>query len=304
MSSKIEGTITDSKDVYVLDATGKAPKDDTPVVANYREAMRLATQLNVGGKLTSNNIRQIHSVLLNNTDHKGELGKFRNIDAWIGDSETTPIEGALYVAPHHTQVISRMDNLLDYVNDADESPLIRVAVFHYMFEAIHPFEDGNGRIGRMLIPSLLNCLGLLTEPVLYTSQYFEKNKDLYRQELRKVDKTGELTSWIKFFLESIVRQSEISVELVDRMLSLNNYLHEQYKNNQSPNMSRLIDYVFENPVFVVSDIIAKLGITRITVQKLIEILLKDKVIERFEEVRGRKGATVYLYMPLIALIVT
>jgi Fic family protein len=302
VSSKIEGTITDTKDVYVLDATGKAPKHDTPVVANYREAMKLASKLNQEGKLTDHNIRQLHVVLLNGTDHKGELGKYRIKDAWIGDSEDTPIEEAIYVAPHHTQLNSRMENLLDYVNNADESPLVKVAVFHYMFEAIHPFEDGNGRIGRMLIPALLNQMGLLTEPVLYTSQYFEKNKALYREELRKADKSRDLTSWVQFFLESIVKQSEISVELVDRMLALNDQLHAKYESSQSPNMRRLIDYIFENPVFVVSEVVAKLGITRHTAQSLIDKLKADEVIETMPDVKGRKGAVVYLYMPLLRLI--
>jgi Fic family protein len=304
VSSKIEGTITDSKDVYVLDATGKPPKKDTPVVANYREALKLATQLNKNGgsKLTDHTIRQLHSVLLKDTDHKGELGKYRNVAAWIGENENTPIEQALYVTPHHTQLSARMENLLAYVNTADESPLVKVAIFHYMFEAIHPFEDGNGRIGRMLIPSLLHNLGLLTQPVLYTSQYFEKNKDLYRENLRIVDKSGDLTSWIIFFLESLVRQSEISVALVDRMLALNTELHNTYAGEQSPNIRRIVDYIFENPVFVLKDVFTSLRITRLTAQVLVDKLIGDGVIEKYEGITGKHGATVYLYTPLLNLI--
>lgn len=302
VSSKIEGTITDSKDVYLLDATGKAPKSDTLVVANYREAMKLAMQLNKNGNLTDHTIRQVHKVLLENTDHKGELGAYRKKDAWIGNNENTPIEDAIYVTPHHTQITSRMENLLKFINHADESPIIKVAIFHYMFEAIHPFEDGNGRIGRMLIPSLLNHMGILTQPVLYTSQYFEKNKDLYKEELRKVDKTKDLTSWVQFFLESIVKQSKISVELVDKMLALNEELQKKYEHSQSPNMRRLVDFIFENPAFVVSEVVSKLGITRLTAQALINIMLEDKVIQTFPEIKGRKGATVYIYIPLFNLI--
>jgi Fic family protein len=303
VSSKIEGTVTDSKDVYVLDATGKPPQKDTPVVANYREALKLATQLNADGKLTDHSIRQLHTVLLKDTDHKGELGRYRTIDAWIGNSENTPIEEAIYVTPYPTQVNARMENLLKYINEFDESPLVKVAVFHYMFEAIHPFEDGNGRIGRMLIPSLLNHMGLLTQPVLYTSQYFEKNKDLYREQLRLVDTTRDLTTWVIFFLKSIVKQSEISVDLVDKMLALNLQLNNKYMNDQSPNVRRLIDYIFENPVFVVSEIVSTLGITRHTAQSLIDKLITDNEIDKLPNVRGRKGATVYFYMPLLNLII-
>jgi Fic family protein len=302
LSSKIEGTITDSKDVYVLDATGKAPKADTPVVANYREALKLAIQLNQDGILTDNSIRQLHEVLLKDTQYKGELGKYRTKDAWIGKDESTPIGEAIYVASHPTQISSRMENLLEYINNFDESPLVKVAVFHYMFEAIHPFEDGNGRIGRMLIPSLLNHMGLLTQPVLYTSQYFEKNKNLYRDKLREVDRTNNLIPWIIFFLESIVKQSEISVELVDKMLSLNEQLHGKYELSQSPNLRRLIDYIFENPVFVVSEVVKILKITRHTVQSLVDKLIEDKVIGKIPDIRGNKGAVVYLYTDLLELI--
>lgn len=305
LSSKIEGTITDSKDVFVLDATGKAPKSDTVVVANYRDAMKLAVSINRHTNLLSNHtIRQLHKVLLSNTQYKGELGKYREKDAWIGENERTPIEEAIYVTPHHTQLSSRMDNLLNYVNNYDETELVKVAVFHYCFEAIHPFEDGNGRIGRMLIPSLLSSMGVLSEPVLYTSEYFEKNKDLYREKLREVDQSGDLTSWVKFFLESIVKQSEISVALVDKMMALNSNLITEYENSQSPTIRRMIDFIFENPVFIASDVTRELQISRHTTRSLIETLLGGDVLEVHQGAKGRKGATVYIYTDLISLIIS
>ncbi|MDZ7744488.1 MAG: Fic family protein [Candidatus Saccharibacteria bacterium] len=304
LSSKIEGTITDSKDVFVLDATGKSPKEDTPVVANYRKALKLASEFNKTEGLSNTKIRQIHHVLLEGTHHKGELGKYREKDAWIGNNETTPIEEALYVTPHFSQIDSRMENLLSYINGEDESPLVKTAIFHYMFEAIHPFEDGNGRIGRMLIPALLNYQGVLSEPVLYTSQYFEKNKELYKNKLRETDKTRDLNAWTCFFLESIVKQSEISVSLVDAMLDLNGELQNSYGSSQSPNIRRIVDYIFENPVFTASEVTANLSINRNTTKTLIEALLKDKVIEIYTEFKGRKGATVYIYTDLLRLIMS
>ncbi|HEX5797947.1 MAG TPA: Fic family protein [Candidatus Saccharimonadales bacterium] len=302
LSSKIEGTITDSKDVLVMDATGKAPKQDTVVVANYRRAMRDAITLSKRKSITHSNIRSLHKTLLSNTLHKGTLGKYREVDAWIGEDDNTPIGKALYVAPHHAQVRPYMDNLLEYFNKAEESPLIKVAIFHYQFEAIHPFEDGNGRIGRMLIPALLHYQKSISAPVLYTSEHFEKKSVEYRERLREVDRTRDITPWIIFFLESIREQCNISINLVDRILSLNAQLHEKYKTSQSPYMTQLIDFIFENPVFSIPEAIGKLGATRLTITTLVQQLGRDSILTQLDGIKAPHGAKVYFFPRLISLI--
>jgi len=302
LSSKMEGTITDSKDVFILDATGKAPKQDTIVVANYRSAMRLAIQHKADKKISNYKIRQLHNVLLQSTPHKGTLGKYRDVDAWIGENENTPIENALYVAAHPKQVKTYMDNLLEYFNDYNESPIVKAAVFHYYFEAIHPFEDGNGRIGRMLIPALLHYEGVLSAPVLYTSEYFEKRSMEYREKLRQVDKTGNLTPWLLFFLNAIKEQCEASIRLVDKIMGLNASLHAFYASSQSPNMTKIIDLIFETPVFTVRDVINKLNVTRITSKSLIDLLIADGIVREYTAIKGPKNAAIYIFPRLIDLV--
>ncbi len=300
LSSKMEGTITDSKDVFVLDATGKAPNQDTVVVANYRAAMMLALNF-PGNKISNHKIRQLHQELLAKTPHKGSLGQYRKVDAWIGKSEDTPIEDASYVAAHPAQVQAYMDNLVDYINNTDDSPLIKTAVFHYTFEAIHPFEDGNGRIGRMLVPTLLNYQGQLSAPVLYTSEHFEKNAVLYRQKLHEVDVSGDLTPWIQFFLRSLKEQCQISIALVNKIVELNDNLHQKYINSQSPNMTKAIDYIFEEPVFTIPQLCRALSIHRLTASALVKELVKSTTI-RDLGVRMANNTSVFYYPELLKII--
>ncbi|MBI2798321.1 Fic family protein [Candidatus Saccharibacteria bacterium] len=303
LSSKIEGTITDSKDVFILDATGKAPQQDTIVVANYRDAMRLAMKIkDQKGGISKYQIRQLHYVLLHRTPHNGALGKFRSKDVWIGKNKSTSIQKATYVPPFYTAVEGYMDNLVDYFNSTDETPLIKTAIFHYQFEAIHPFEDGNGRIGRMLIPALLQYQGALSAPVLYTSEYFEKKAKEYRQMLHYVDTTGDITPWIIFFLESLKEQCGISISLVEKITKLNEILLDRYEGSQSPNMNRMVNMIFETPVFQISHVIKTLKISRITASSLVNRLLEDRVIDSIRSVRGTKGATVYYFPKLLTLI--
>lgn len=302
LSSKIEGTITDSKDVFVLDVTGKALKRDTVVVANYRAAMLLSRKFKDKKGITLHQIRQLHQVLLRNTPHTGQLGKFRQVDAWIGRGENTPIEEALYITPHYTQISERLENLLDYVNNFDESPLIKVAIFHYQFEAIHPFEDGNGRIGRMLIPALLSYQGSITVPVLYTSEYFEKEADNYRSALRQVDKTGDFVPWVKFFLKALKEQCAISITLIERIMELYKDTQERFSGSSSPNMHRVVDYMFQYPVFTISDLVDNLKITRITATSLKDSLVTEGVVSALD-IRGNKGSRLYAFDALIGLIV-
>lgn len=302
LSSKIEGTITDSKDVFILDATGRALKQDTVVVANYRRAMHLAASFKDDRKITSPKIRQLHTILLRGTPFKGTLGKFREVDAWIGKNQNTPIDKAIYVCPQFVQVPAYIENLLSYFNNFDEDPIVKVAIFHYQFEAVHPFEDGNGRIGRMLIPALLNYQGSLSAPVLYTSEYFEKEADKYRQKLHEVDVSGDITPWVKFFLESIKGQCDLSINLVDRILALNAELHERYESSQSPNIIRVIDFMFENPAFTISEIVNKLKITRLTASKTVQALVDDKVAEEFTAIKADHNARIYIFPRLVDLI--
>jgi len=259
VSSKIEGTQSTSKDVFVYAAGGKATHVDTPVVSNYRSAMFDAIDaIDDRKKITKHLIKSLHGRLLTGVRYKGKLGTFRDGDVWIATREGDPIEKALYVPPEHFHVVSYIDNMIDYIdNDTNDINIVKAGIVHYQFEAVHPFEDGNGRIGRLLIPLILFYKGELSLPIVYSSGYFEARPDEYREALRAVDTTGKYEPWLKFFLNAIAEQAKETLRLVDEIRELNTNLKKRYETSKSPYMLRLIDLLFESPVISPPEIIKK-----------------------------------------------
>lgn len=305
VSSKIEGTKSTSSDIYVYDAGGKPKHNDTPVVSNYRDAMTDAIMgITRGEKLSMHMIKSLHYTLLKDVRYKGKLGDFRDDDVWIAERETDKITEALYVPPEALHLRTYMENLLQYIEDkeSDDLNLVKAGVVHYQFEAVHPFEDGNGRIGRLLIPLMLFYNGELSLPIVYSSGYFDKMPDKYRAALRKVDKTGEFEEWLAFFLTAIKEQAGETLALVDKIHNLNRHLKEKYQDSKSPYMGRFIDFLFESPAFTVPRAMDKLSTVRMTVIRLINTLEKDGVIYELEGQRGPGGTKIYLYTELLDII--
>jgi len=304
VSSKIEGTQSSSKDVYLFDAGGKAVHDDTPVVANYRRAMFEAIDSMEGRKkITKSLIKSLHKTLLTGVRYKGKLGDFRDCEVWIAEKEGDPIEKALYVPPDPIHVVSYIDNILDYIdNNSDDMNLVKAGVVHYQFEAVHPFEDGNGRIGRLLIPLILFYKGELSLPIVYSSGYFEARPNEYRNALREVDKTGKYEPWLKFFFSAIAEQAKDTLRLVDEITTLNKDLKKKYETSKSPYMLRLIDLLFEHPVISQPEVTRRLGIpSRMTASRLIDQLIKDGVLTEHEQ-KESGGASLYIFWDLLDII--
>lgn len=304
VSSKIEGTQSTSSDIYLYDAGGKAAFSDTPVVSNYRSAMTSAIKaVQEGRQLTTHLIKALHEVLLKDVRHSGRIGDFRDGDVWIAEKQGDPIEKALYVPPEALHVASYMDNIVDYIeNDESDLNLVKAAIAHYQFEAVHPFEDGNGRIGRLLIPLILFYKGDLDLPIVYSSGYFEARPDDYRAALRDVDKTGNYEPWIKFFLTAIKEQANETLALVERIHKLHSDLKKTYENSKSPYLPRVLDMLFMNPYFTIPMAMKELNINvRMTIVRMIEQLEKDGVITAISQ-RGPKGTTIYVYDDLFTLL--
>ena len=303
VSSKIEGTQSSSSDIYVYAAGGKAAFKDTPIVSNYRTAMNTAIrQLTEGHGLSMFMIRSLHSQLLTGVPYKGVLGDFRKNDVWIAEKDGDPIEKALYVPPEHFHVHSYIENILEFVDNYDEMNLVKAGIAHYQFEAVHPFEDGNGRIGRLLIPLILFYKGELSLPIVYISGYFEQRPQEYRQALRTVDSTGRYEEWLRFYFTAIEQQARETMVLINRIHTLNEQLREKYKNSKSPYMVRVIDYLFEAPVFTVPQIMAELNLPRVTIIRLVNQLEQDKVLQQVQGQKGREGANLYYFPALLSLI--
>jgi Fic family protein len=307
VSSKIEGTQSNSSDIYLYDAGGRAAYQDTPVVSNYRASMRAAIHaIQDGQQLSIGLIKSLHEILLKNVRHKGLLGDFRNDKVWIAEKMGDPIEEALYVPPEHVHVRSYIENILEYVDSDGDTDvnIVKAGMAHYQFEAVHPFEDGNGRIGRLLIPLILYYKHELSLPVVYSSGYFEARPDEYRSALRKVDQTGQYEPWIKFFLGAITAQAKETLELVDAIHKLNADLKKKYEGSKSPYIARVIDFLFDKPVFSIPVLTKDQNVSlqsRLTAVRLVELLEKDGVIEATNE-KGPAGTKLYAFTHLLDLL--
>lgn len=302
VSSKIEGTISSVSDVLLYDAGGEAKYSDTQQVSNYRIAMHSAIrQLKEGRKLTPHLIKTIHGILLNNVRCKGPLGKFRNDSVWIGERQTDPIEKAIYVPPEHHLVEDYIQNLFKYLNKGTDSVLIKTGIIHYQFEAIHPFGDGNGRIGRLLIPLILYQKAKLGQPILYISGYLDTHRSKYREELHGVDITGKYENWLKFYFKAISEQLRETQILVDQIYELYDHVKIKFDTTKSPYLLPFIDSIFETPFFTIPMMQTRIQASaRNTVVSLIDSFQEDKIIVDTGLKMSR--TKIYAFKPLIDLL--
>ena len=252
MSSKIEGTQSDVADVFMFDAGGETKHADIREVVNYRMAMSLAMkEIKKGRDISSHLVESLHGVLLKDVRHKGLLGKYREGRVWIAERAGDPIEKAIYIPPEAFNVRSGMDNLFEYINEGKENALIKAGVMHYQFEAIHPFDDGNGRIGRLLIPLILHKHQRLSSPILYLSGYFEDHRDEYIDRLHAVDEGNDMEEWLKFFLRSVSEQLNETQKIIEAIYALYDKIRKENIAVKSPYIIPFIDMLFESPIFTI-----------------------------------------------------
>lgn len=263
LSSRIEGTQASLTDVYLFETTGRGERTDAREVANYARAMAVGRELLEELPISMRLVRILHSVLLDGL-RGGEKrpGEWRDRQVWIG-AEGTPIQEARFVpAPHH-----RVEDLLAewerFANDdGPMPPLVRCALMHYQFETIHPFNDGNGRIGRLLIPLLLIERGVLSAPLLYLSAYFEAHRSAYYDHLYRVSTTGEWRPWLAFFLAGVNEQARDAIERSRRVRALQEtYRLRLHETHQPASALRLSDHLFIQPVVRRTDVAAQLGMS-------------------------------------------
>lgn len=252
MSSKIEGTQSDVADVFMFDAGAHAKHADIREVINYRRAISLAMkEIEKGRDVSSHLIESLHGVLLEDVRHKGTLGKFREGQVWIAERAGDPIEKAIYVPPERVHVKSLIDNLFNYINTGKENALIKAGITHYQFEAIHPFDDGNGRIGRLLIPLVLHKHKRLSAPILYLSGYFEDHRDEYIDKLHAVDEGNDMEEWLKFFLHSVSEQLKETQKIIEAIYDLYDKIRRENSGVKSPYIIPFIDMLFTSPIFTI-----------------------------------------------------
>lgn len=283
LSSRIEGTQASISDVYLFEASGgRREGGDVREVANYVQAVDLGLELLDKLPLSVRLNNQIHDCLLHGVRGADKRpGELRTEQVWIGD-QFTPIEESRFVPPPATMVRDLMHDWEQFANaELEMPPLVQCALVHYQFEAIHPYADGNGRIGRLLVTLFLCAKEVLPTPLLYLSAFFERNGgDAYRDELFNVSRTGDWERWVRYFLAGVAEQARDAL-IRSRRVRL---LQEQYRNRlqedgTSANVLRLLDELFINPFMTTPRARNILGLTYAGARGVLDRLRQAGIVE-------------------------
>ena len=283
-SSQIEGTHATLSDIYAYEADQKALIDEdrrqgTQEVVNYLSALTHGlSAITAEEPITVDLLRQMHDRLLSGV--RGEEtnpGELRTTQNYIG---TKPyIENARYVPPPPNLVPELLEDLVEYANREDGMhPLLRIGLVHYQFETIHPFLDGNGRLGRLLISLLLQREGLLPEPYLYLSSYFNAHRTSYVDHLLAVSQRHEWEAWLRFFLQGVRTQANEAHRRANLLVDLREEYQERYQSERSENILELGMRLFENPYLDVNAAVDWLGVRYSTANRLVGQLEEDGVL--------------------------
>jgi len=307
LSSKIEGTQVTLNEVLELDVarenkeTTKKERDYREVV-NYREAIREGQKMLSKKPLSENVIKKLHKILLDSVRGKNKApGKFRRRQVYIGDYGTT-IEDARYIPPPPQDIIPLFSDLVKYINsDKAPDPTVQIAISHYQFEAIHPFADGNGRVGRIIVPLFLHQKEVTFSPNIYVSEFLEKNREEYYDKLKAVSEKKDWFGWIKFFLKALREQSKVTSERVEKVNNLYGSLMDNSAEFNSAYTPALIEAIFKLPVFNIPKLHEVSGIkNRQTVYNLVNKLIKKGLI--VDITPDKKRYKVYAFKKLLDIV--
>ena len=282
LSSKIEGTQASISELFMFEASG-ARRDlrDAREVANYVHALELGLELLNELPLCIRLINRVHQrLLLGVRGQEAVPGELRTGQVWIAPLGT-PIHEARFIPPPANLVPDLLADWERYVNeDLRIPPLVQCALMHYQFEAIHPYFDGNGRIGRLLIILFLCTKQVLPTPLLYLSAYFERNRDAYYDRLYDVSSTGNWQAWLEFFLEGVAQQARDAVVRSRRVRELQQrYRDLLQERHESGNALSLLDELFANPFMTAPRASAVLGLTPAGARRVLERLAQTGIVE-------------------------
>jgi len=295
LSSRIEGTQATMGEVLEFEA-GKAAasperRDDIHEVLNYRAAMRAAEELLQQLPLCQRVVREVHKVLLSGVRGEDKArGEYRRAPNWIGPPGCA-MEEAHFVPIAPDKLAEGMSAWEQYIHADAPDRLVQAGIIHAEFEALHPFLDGNGRVGRMLIPLFLWKAGLVQRPMFYISAYFEARRDVYYERLLAVSRDNDWTGWCAFFLEAVRVQAEENLAKAQEILNLYEDMKERVaKMTRSQYAIRALDWIFQRPIFRSSDFVATAGIPAPTAQRFLRVLRKGEVLRPIWPGRGRRAA--------------
>jgi len=305
-STRIEGTRSSLSDVLLYEAKKDVllyeakkevertePEDpDLQEVLNYIDAMDYGLEKIKNSEINLPLILELHEILLKGVRGQSkDPGKIRITQNWIG-LDGSDVHSATFVPPEPSKVLPLLDNLFAYMATKNKvPPLIDVGLIHYQFESIHPFRDGNGRIGRVLLILYLIKKNILTMPVLYMSPYFDKNDRQYRALLLEVSQQGDYSSWLKFFLKGVIEQAKDTHRRVTKLLDYQKTCREKLNKTRAPNSLIILESLFVNPYITVPNAKSLLKKSFPTAEHAIEVLVSHGILK---EITGQIRNRVFL----------
>jgi len=294
-SSKIEGTNTNVEEVFLeKDEVAQEKRDDWEEVQNYIQAMNTAIMLLDDLPFSSRLIRETHRILLQGVrgEHK-QPGNFRTSQNWIGGAS---ISDATFIPPTHNSIGDLMSDMEKFANDElNRFPeLLKIAVLHYQFETIHPFLDGNGRVGRLMITLYLVSKNILKKPILYLSDLLERNRTLYYDNLMSAREKGNLNQWLKFFLVGVIETAKSSIKTFDGILQLQKQIDTKLQTlgSRAGNAQKVMHYLYQKPVISAAKIVEVTQLSAATSYKLIADFERLGIII---EVTGALRGKLYIF---------
>lgn len=304
LSSQIEGTQASLIDVLQYESEGRptALPNDVSEVVNYVRAMNYGLQRLKNFPLSLRLIREIHAELLKGVrGSERNPGEFRTSQNWIGPSGCN-LKTAIYVPPPVEEMKKAMGDLEKYLYAESDIPvLIRCGLMHCQFESIHPFLDGNGRVGRLLITFYLCHQKVLTRPLLYLSYYFKQFRSEYYDSLMEVRNNGDWEGWLKFFLNGILQVSIQATDVAQKILKLQAAHRELIQQNMrsTPHALLLLDELYTRPITSVSEVAKRTGVSFPTANDLIKKFVKFQLLK---ELTGKQRNRLYVYYPYMDLL--
>lgn len=301
-SSRIEGTKTEMEEALLKNEEIQPEKrDDWKEVQNYIEAMNHSISRLKTIPVSTRLLKESHKILLQGV--RGEQktpGEFRTSQNWIGGST---INDATFVPPPHTEVNNLMSDLENFLHNENINvpAIIKAAIGHYQFETIHPFLDGNGRIGRLLITLQQVGSGVLIKPTLYLSDYFEKHRTIYYDNLNRVREKNDLVQWIKFFLVAVIETSKIGIETFQGILKLKEMIDNEKivkLGKIIPKAKQLINMLYANPLVSSNDVASFLAVTPATANSLIQDFINLGILV---EITGRQRYRLFSFVEYLKL---
>lgn len=302
LSSRIEGTQATLEEVLRFEADPNQQTDkyaDIQEVINYRKATSVAVEEMKRRPISLNLIKNMHSVLLQSVRGENKArGEFRKIQNWIG-KPGSKIENARFVPPEPNELMKGLDNFEKYIHYDEKDRLVQLAIIHAQFEILHPFLDGNGRIGRILIPLFLFEKKILNTPMFYISAFFESHRDEYYDRLKGVTDNKDWEGWIKFFLQGVIQQSEKNIDKAGSILQLYEMMKEKMISiTHSQYSIKALDNLFDMPVFSSTDFIKNSNIPKASAKRILNRLEESDIIDLLAEGAGRRPA-LYIFKQLI-----